>query len=175
MHSLIVLQGVRTVQLTKGYTALVDEEDYEVVSRWKWRVCVQKWGNYAMRSEYSIGEDGVRREKGIYLHRQIMSDCHSEHIDHRDRDALNNTRENLRPATFSQNMSNRKLKVSASGFKGVQQTSKRSWYATIRVDNEDKYLGSFRSPWEAACAYDRAAIAYFGEFAITNAKIGGYS
>jgi len=42
------------------------------------------------------------------------------------------------------------------------------WEAQIRVDYCRLYLGLFRSPEEAALAYNDAAIKYFGEFASLN-------
>lgn len=83
-----------------------------------------------------------------------------EQIDHRDRNPLNNRRENLRPCTHEQNMQN---KVTRPGLKGVEQIGGR-WRAKYRA----QHLGMFDSFEDAAKARDIAARASAGEFACLN-------
>ena len=44
------------------------------------------------------------------------------------------------------------------------------WTAQIKVDGKHIHLGYFQSEKEAAKAYDKAALKYFGEFANPNFK-----
>lgn len=86
-------------------------------------------------------------------------------IDHKDGNRLNNTRENLREATRSQNIANQgPLKSNRLGLKGVRLKRGR-YVANICVCGKKKYLGSFPTPEEAHAVYAKAAVDYFGEFA----------
>jgi predicted deacylase len=89
------------------------------------------------------------------------------HIDHKDRNILNNKISNLRIATASQNLANSKKSVkNTSGHKGVYKHSLScGWVAQIRINKKITYLGIFNTPEKAKSAYDEAAETYFGEFA----------
>lgn len=92
------------------------------------------------------------------------------HLDHRDRNRSNNKFQNLRPATRSQNQSNRALtKASTSKRKGVYwHAGARKWMAQIIAEGRTHYLGLFDDPDEASRAYQDAASRLFGEFASHN-------
>src|ERR1035437_3648288 len=93
-------------------------------------------------------------------------------IDHEDTNKSNNKWNNIREATKAQNNSNVYLrKDNTSGYKGVslnKHVKSESWLAQIFVNNEQIYVGSFKTPEEAAHAYDEAAIEYHKEFANLN-------
>lgn len=82
----------------------------------------------------------------------------------------NNSWQNIRPATIAQNMGNQtKQKRNTSGYKGVcWDKNKNKWLASIRINNRNVFLGRYDTKKEAALAYDRAALEYFGEFAYLN-------
>ena len=91
-------------------------------------------------------------------------------VDHKDRNPLNNQKENLRPATKAQNARNFKLPVhNTSGYKGVCFSKHACLYeAKIQVNRRTVYLGRFSTKQEAALAYNEAATKYHGEFACLN-------
>lgn len=125
--------------------------------------------------------------KGITtLHRMLFDSPQGVMIDHVDGNPLNNTRQNLRTANSLENSRNctQTKRTRRGQFKGiwlVRATGK--WAASIRAGDRKpgdrrsqlKYLGSFTNPEEAARAYDRAALEYFGEFACTNFPRHEYS
>jgi hypothetical protein len=83
----------------------------------------------------------------------------------------------LRPATDRQNNANIGLRSNnTSGYKGVvwrkpgrHRTGEVGrWWARISVEGKVRSLGLFDDPVEAACAYNRAALEAFGEFAWLN-------
>jgi hypothetical protein len=89
------------------------------------------------------------------------------HVDHRDRDGLNNIWDNLRDASRRENAINSKIRAdNRSGFKGVGWSSRRwQWRARIYVNKRRIDLGWFCTPEEASAAYHTAAIEHFGDFA----------
>jgi hypothetical protein len=156
----------REIPLTQDYVALVDAEDYEYLSQWKWRAKIEKNTVYAARDAYTA--NGKRSH--IRMHRLIMSAPKGMEVDHRDGDGLNNRRNNLRVCTKAQNLTNqRPQKGTSSRFKGVYRNKRdRQWQAYIKVNGKRKHLGCFASEVEAAKAYNNAAIQFHGEFAWLN-------
>lgn len=81
---------------------------------------------------------------------------------------------NLREATYTQNAGNKDIsKNKKHGFKGVS-SSRYQFCARICVKGKNKIIGYFSSALEAAKAYDQEAINVFGDFALTNKKLGLY-
>lgn len=155
----------KEIELTQGYKALVDDEDYEYLSQFKWRY---HGDGYAVGANKKVSYLNMHR---IILERKLGRELtKDENTDHRDLDKLNNTRDNLRLATQSQNMANvSKHPNTSSRFKGVgwhKNTGK--WQARITVKGKNTHLGLFYDEEEAAKVYDRQALLAFGEFAYLN-------
>lgn len=86
-------------------------------------------------------------------------------IDHEDTDPSNNTWDNIRGATQSQNSANRGLQSNnTSGHKGVRERNGR-FIAAITVNRKQIHLGHFDTLVEAIAARHAAEKHYFGEFA----------
>lgn len=153
---------MKKIALTQGLFALVDDADFEWLNQWKWKVHRNKFGLYAGREE---------AEKLVLMHRLIMNASDKFEVDHRNRNGLDNQRVNLRLATRSQNMANRRLfSNNTSGYRGVYAAAGK-YRSTIRVKGKTRHLGYFESARLAAKAYNRAAIKAFGEFATLNVVV----
>jgi len=154
----------KEIPLTQGKVAIVDDEDFERLSQYKW--CYATVG-YAVRFEQVNG-----KRRGVFMHRQIMQPPKDLEVDHINGDKLDNRRSNLRIVTRQQNRFNeRPRKGTSSKYKGVswyKQT--RRWEAYIKINGKKKRIGYFNDEIEAALAYDRAARELFGEYAKTNFK-----
>jgi hypothetical protein len=147
---------MKEIQLSQGKVALVDDEDYEWLSQWKWSASRYEHIFYAQH-----------RSKGL-MHRLITGAKKNEFVDHINRDGLDNRRQNIRICTLAENNRNRINKQpSKSGYRGVKQRGHR-YEASIKFNNKAIYLGAFKNPEDAAKAYDEAAIFYHGKFAILN-------
>ncbi len=150
----------RTIQLTQGQIALVDDDDYERLSAFKWYADKRPHTFYAARN--SRKSEG--RKRVIHMHTQIID---ANIIDHCDRNGLNNQRANLRAATTGQNSMNSKKRRDSetSKYKGVYWNQGNSkWMVRLA----GKYLGYFDDEIQAARAYNAEALIRYGEFAELN-------
>lgn len=159
---------MKTIPLTQGKVAIVDDRDYRWLSQYKWHA--QKSGKrpglyYAVRSA-TINN----HRKTIQMHREIMNPPDDLEIDHRNNNALDNRRLNMRTCTRAQNMANsRAQKGKSSAFKGVSfHKDYRKWRVIITHLGKNLHLGFFRNQVRAAKAYDDKAKELFGEFAHPN-------
>lgn len=97
----------------------------------------------------------------------MVGEWPSEHVDHINRVRDDDRWSNLRLATNAQNCANAaRSKNNKSGFKGVYWGRReQKWIAKITPNRKQKQLGCFDRVEDAAEAYKRAAIEYYGEFA----------
>jgi len=146
----------KEIKLTCGESALVDEDDYDRLVKWKW--CLGGWGKYL----YAIS---CMKGKCISMHRFIMNTPKGLVVDHLDHNGLNNQKENLRNCTQAQNTQN----MNRSKYRGVSwKKSEHKFVSKIGVNRKCIHLGYFSIPEEAARAYNVAALKYFGEGARLN-------
>ena len=146
---------MKEIPLTKGQFAIVDDADFDWLSRYSW---ISDTSGYA-----------VRRYSRIPMHRMVSSPNREQEVDHMNGNKLDNQRANLRNCTRKENARNRKQNTGTSQYKGVYwEKAAKCWRADIRVDYKLRFLGRFPSEIDAARAYDAAARQYFGEFARLN-------
>jgi hypothetical protein len=159
----------RKIYLDEGKRTILDPQDYYRFARFKWHLNGYRDKYYAIRSQIT----GPKDIRIVRLHRLIMNAPDGVFVDHINGDSLDNRRANLRLATRSQNMSNRrKTKIkTTSQYIGVSlEKSRGLWVTTIRNNNKSIWLGRFNSEIDAAKAYDEAAKKYHGEFARLNSS-----
>ena len=152
---------MKTIPLTKGYVALVDDEDYERVSAFKWCAHVKPGKNfhlvYALRSLRMNG-----KKVFIFMHRFVLN--HNGPVDHRDNNGINNQKYNLRSASVGQNATNRRQK-STRRFRGIRfVASGQTYRAEIKVNGVSHQIGNFKTEEDAATAYNFRALELVGDF-----------
>jgi hypothetical protein len=155
------------IPLTQGKFAIVDDEDFEIVSQYKW--CAE-------RSSDGLRYYAVRNEGGklVRMHRLIMG-FPKGNVDHRDADGLNNSRSNLRLATTAQNGSNNRMaRNNTSGFRGVSWNKTHGkWQVGIEHQGKRHAKCWIDTPEEAAHIYDAMARELHGEYARLNFPLPG--
>jgi hypothetical protein len=161
--------NVKTVPLhgarAAGLVALVDDNDYELVSQHRWHVNLGK--HPGCRDTGPYAQTNIRRNgrnTTIRMHRLLTDWSQTDHI---NGNGLDNRRSNLRPATPSQNRYNQRPWIrSSSRFKGVTWHKKLAkWQAGIKVAGTFRYLGVFASEEAASAAYEAAALEVQGAYA----------
>ena len=158
---IIIPKGAKAIPLNKDAVTIVDEADYEWLSKWKWRI-VEK--GYAQRS---VAKHEGLTLSALFMHRVILNTPKGLFSDHINGNKLDNRRSNLRICTHHQNNLNR---PNVTGkYKGVYWCKRQQrWMAQIMKNQANIYVGSFHTPEEAALAYNEAAKEYHGEFARLN-------
>ncbi len=161
---------MKSILLTRGKSAIVDDDDYGMLSTIRWTAHSQ---GYAY-CRHSVGD----KTKCVYMHRLVVKAKKGEIVDHINRDRLDNRKCNLRIVTHIQNTLNTGVSsTSKSGYKGVCKwwVKKKNgeelstpWRAYYKDGKKQIQIGSFKTAKEAAIAYDKAIVKERGIFAVTN-------
>lgn len=152
---------MKEIKLTQGKVALVDDEDYEELNKYKW------YANKIRNTYYAMRHMSKNHKKIILMHREVMDLSNKMFVDHIDGNGLNNCKSNLRAVTNRQNLQKQNIKKS-SKYVGVyldKRTNK--WKATIRINKKQTYLGCFNSELEAHEEYLKA-LDSMGEIFVDN-------
>lgn len=155
----------REIPIGRTSTAIVDDEDYDYLVQWKWQLTS---GGYAARK----GDKSKGEKSMVLMHRIIAQTPEDLVCDHINGNRLDNQRRNLRNCTQQQNAKNLHGAWGKVEYKGVTKLLRtRRWRAGICVDGERINLGWFKTPEDAATAYNTVASIVFGEFAALNSDI----
>lgn len=149
---------MKTIELTRGYEAIVDDDDYSFLSQFKWSVSLARYNR-----PYALGRIGKGR---VLMQRALLglTDRNTQ-VSFKNGNGLDCRRDNLRIASISQvrQWTHTKGKNSKSHYRGVGKV-KGGW----SVHANHVYIGFFSDEFSAALAYDQAARAKFGQFASPN-------
>ena len=110
--------------------------------------------------------------ESVFAHHLIFGKPENGFVtDHIDLDRKNCRSSNIRFVTVAENGANAKLSSrNTSGYKGVTwDRSKGKWKSAI---GSHHFIGRYDNIQEAAIAYDNAMIEKYGEYAMTNKKLG---
>lgn len=165
------------------FFALVDDEDYPLLSRHKWYILFsgKQQRPYAFTRFFT--EHDVKNGKTFLMHHMIMGT--SGAVDHINNNSLDNRKENLRVATYQENAWNtgkrRRCaggKTPSSAYKGVIKCTGVRGNVYYRVllklskkhEKPERYvrLGPFDSEIDAAKVYNEEVVKHRGQYAWVN-------
>jgi hypothetical protein len=157
------------IPLTQGYVARVDDPDAEWLLQWTWRAARTEHGVYAARLT-RVDEPGGPNQF-VSMHRALLGlpPGRVPLVDHRNRDRLDNHRENLRVCSPTLNNANAPTRGNMHGFKGVvYEAERRRYRAELYFEGRRHRSTRYRTAEGAARGYDDLARRYFGPFALLN-------
>lgn len=159
---------MQTIELTKGRKTIVDDEDYSLLSKWRWCVIDGK-GQYAGRVDTTRGGREL-----ISMHR-LLAGIHGDksglQVDHINGDTLDNRKSNLRVCTQHQNSLNRKVRLDSTlnqkdiSIRKNTVGGKTYVYYRVRVQlNGKRHSSNYKTLDEAIKARDEMVRTYHGDY-----------
>ncbi len=142
---------MKIITLTQGYNTEIDDIDYNYLIQWLWYVQV----NPKSKLLYAMRDIHINKNLHIYMHHEILKRMKliipKGYVgDHKDRNSLNNQRENLRIVTKSEDLHNRSIySNNTTGIKGVSPALYKPWVAQLTV-NKIKVLHEYFDNYEDA-------------------------
>lgn len=166
MKTIVVnTRGLNKRECPHGYI-LVDDEDYELVSQYKWSA------PYTCNGQFLYAQTKINGKYVMMHHAIIGMSTEGLVVDHINGNKIDNRRCNLRYATRSQNAANSIRNIKAYPSKVSKYTGVRNYFgditACVRFNGKVIRLGKFKTEEEAAKAYDDKAFELWGEFAKLN-------
>lgn len=137
--------------IISGHLVYFSDEDAGLLESHRWHI------HQTGTNRYVRGYPNGKRKDGlVYFHRVVLPGVRE--VDHKDGDGLNNRRDNLRPATRSQNCAN-------SRAKGVHFESRtQRWRAEVQFEGQRWRSRRFATETEAVEARNQKAQEMHGEF-----------
>jgi len=152
---------MKTIPLTQGYEAIIDDEDFAEVSKHKWYASYSKETKRWEVKNHSLGR----------LSRFLMKSDKDKLVDHENHDTFDNRRQNLRVCTFLENSRNRKQQFNQTGYKGVSVYPRKNFVSYKgKISVQGKAIVGTCHRWAVLAAkdYDDLAKKHFGLFAYLN-------
>jgi hypothetical protein len=144
---------MQQIPLSQGQTALVDDQDYPLVSDFRWCYKPERNGNqgYAVRHRKVDGKDRLS-----YLQREVMQPPFGHEVIFLNHDRLDCRRVNLEVVTKEEACRHHRVRSdSKSGIKGVRYNPEsNSWSAYVYRHGHCYHVGTYRSQEQAVAAYE---------------------
>lgn len=164
------LKTVRTVKYNKDgfdwiedveHTALVDDDRYDALIKFKWWVSLAHTGKYYFRTRVKGSRDTV--PMGHFIVGKPLNK--SMDVDHKDGNTYNHQAYNLEIVTRRQNAQNRHVEEGKlpGAFWSYYNNNPNPWLSQISVNGKPKYLGFFSTKTEAFFRY-KEEVEKMGEF-----------
>lgn len=155
----------KIIELTRGQSTLVSEEDFSLLNQYKW---FAKWDVHT-NSFYAVRNEGRIVRKTVFMHQAILNIPAGMVGDHKNGNTLDNRRENLRVCSRADNVINSKLRSNnTTGYRGVVRTRHGKWCVKLVKNQKTLFQKNFDDLEVAARMYDEQAKLHFGEFARLN-------
>lgn len=153
---------MKYIKLTQGKEVIVDDEDYEFLSQFKWY--------------YNKGYAVRGASPKILMHRVINKTKDGYDTDHINRNTLDNRKENLRTATRTENQINKNLqKNNTSGYKGVSWHKRiNAWSVIVNYKKQQLHCGYYNDLEKAIMAHKKVNQWFHGDFSFDKSN-GGLS
>ena len=161
---------VKAINLTKGKVAIVDDDDYNEMNKYKWHAIKGRYTYYAYRDVWHPIE---KRKERISMHRQILDILKftgNNYTDHVNHNGLDNRKSNLRICTNSENSLNRRDRKRSGSIWWDKERKK--WSAQICVNYKKITIGRFDSRKIAEHRMYVKAKSLIGDFAVPGHKGG---
>jgi hypothetical protein len=150
---------MKEIACSRGLVVKVDDEDFELVSQFKWL----NFNGYAGRFKNKSEVESFNRHKRelVMMHRLLTDAPKGMDVDHINRDKTDNRRSNLRIVDRAANSRNQAARPKASAYKGVYpaQSGNGRWVAIMKNRGRQKWVGTFDTQEEAAMAWNSAVLA----------------
>jgi hypothetical protein len=166
---------MQSIPLPWGFSATVDDEDYDRLKKHKYLIKCSGHLFYAFRRVYVKG-----RHKNIYLHHEVLKlpNLYPKFfVDHINGDSLDCRRSNLQVVNRCQNVQKSRSRANGtSKYKGVSRDLrkyrvKKPWRTRLKT-NGKIYNRYFKDEFSAMLCYNVMALCHFGEFAYLNSWNG---
>lgn len=147
---------MNTIPLSNDYEALLDDDDFERLSRFHWCYRGERNGAQGYAIRHAKVDD---KYKTVYLHREVMNPPPGHEVVFRNHDRLDCRRENLLVVTKQEARRHHRVRRdSRTGLKGIRfNSSSRKWTALFYRNGNCLCLGTFDTQEAAMSAYQKAA------------------